>query len=236
MRADCSFSYEEICLATRIASLVSTMRKLPRQARARATTDAILDAAAHILGERGWVGLTTNIVAEVAGVSIGSLYQYFPNKLALIEAVRERHFNEVVAVLQAAADERSTRAHRVAALVDGMIAVHSRYPAAHRVLLEESPRGKESRKVHDHFEAECRKGYEALFKANAHGATNVRIGAQVLAGAIAGAVHEAARQGTLNSSILRAELIGLVDSYLSKQRASAADPPRSGNSCPRRSR
>jgi AcrR family transcriptional regulator len=189
------------------------MRKAPRQARSRATIDAMLDAAAHILGDRGWTGLTTNAVAETAGVSIGSLYQYFPNKLALIEAVRRRHFDEVLAVLRAAADDRMTRRQRVEALVDGMIAVHSRYPAAHRVLLEESPRGTDSRGTHDRFETECRKGYEALVKANARGTTDVRVGAQVLAGAVAGAVHEAARQGTLGSQVVRQELIVLVDAY-----------------------
>ena len=200
-------------MATRIASPSGTMRKAPRQARSRATIDAMLDAAAHILGDRGWTGLTTNAVAETAGVSIGSLYQYFPNKLALIEAVRRRHFDEVLAVLRAAADDRMTRRQRVEALVDGMIAVHSRYPAAHRVLLEESPRGEDSRGTHDRFETECRKGYEALVKANARGTTDVRVGAQVLAGAVAGAVHEAARQGTLGSPVMRQELIVLVDAY-----------------------
>src|SRR5471032_70955 len=117
------------------------MRKRPQQARSRATIDAILDAAAHILGERGWAGLTTNAVAEAAGASIGSLYQYFPDKLALIDAVRRRHFDDVLEVLRAAANLETPRATRIAALVDGMIAMHSRHPAAHRVLLEESPRG-----------------------------------------------------------------------------------------------
>jgi AcrR family transcriptional regulator len=194
------------------------MRKEPRQARSRATTDAMLDAAAHILGDRGWTGLTTNAVAEIAGVSIGSLYQYFPNKLALIEAVRRRHFDEVLAVLRAAADDRVTRRKRVEALVDGMIAVHSRYPAAHRVLLEESPRGPDTRGTHDRFEVECRNGYETLFKTNARGTIDVRVGAQVLAGAVAGAVHEAARRGTLGSLVLRQELIALVDGYLGSRR------------------
>jgi AcrR family transcriptional regulator len=204
---------KETLLATRIAPPTGTMRKEPRQARSRATTDAMLDAAARILGDRGWTGLTTNAVAETAGVSIGSLYQYFPNKLALIEAVRRRHFDEVLVVLRAAADDRRTRRQRVEALIDGMIAVHSRYPAAHRVLLEESPRGEDLRGAHDRFEMECRKGYEALFKANVRGTTDVRIGAQVLAGAVAGAVHEAARQGTLGSPIMKQELIALVHAY-----------------------
>jgi AcrR family transcriptional regulator len=176
--------------------------------------DAILDAAARILGESGWVGFTTNATAETAGVSIGSLYQYFPNKLALVEAVRWRHFDEVLAVLRAAADDKLTRKHRIEALVDGMIAVHSRYPAAHRVLLEESPRGEDSRGTHDFFEIECRKGYEAIFKANSHRTTDARIGAQVLAAAVAGAVHEAARQGTLSSPVFRQEVFTLAESYL----------------------
>lgn len=193
------------------------MRKSPRQARSRATIDAILDAAARILGERGWTGLTTNAAAEVAGVSIGSLYQYFPNKLALVEAVRERHLNEVLAVLHAAADDKITRAHRIAALADGMIAVHSRYPAAYRVLLEESPRGEDSRGAYDSFEIECRKGYEAIFKVNSRRAADARIGAQVLAGTAAGAVHEAARQGTLALPVFREEFIALIESYLSTQ-------------------
>jgi AcrR family transcriptional regulator len=206
-------------LATRISQPPSAMRKAPLQARSRATIDAILDAAAHILGERGWSGLTTNAVADVAGVSIGSLYQYFPNKLALIEAVRQRHFEEVLLVLRAGGDERMTRKRRIAALVDGMIAVHSRYPAAHRVLIEESPRGEDTRDAHDVFATECQKSYEALFKANARGtADSVSVGAQVLAGAVAGTVHEAARRGTLASSMFRREFIVLVEAYLSKPR------------------
>lgn len=205
-------------MTTRIARRQSTPRKEPRQGRSRATLDAILDAAAHILGERGWVGLTTNATAEVAGVSIGSLYQYFPNKLALIEAVRRRHFDAVLAVLRAAADPKMARVRRIEALVDGMIAVHSRYPAAHRVLLEESPRGEDARGMHDRFQMACGSAYEAIFKANLRGATDIGIGAQVLAGALAGAVHEAARAGTLGSAVLRREIVNLVESYLSKQR------------------
>lgn len=65
-------------------------RKRPRQARAQATWDAIVEAAAQLLAERGLGLLTTNAVAERAGVSIGSLYQYFPNRDALMVALIER--------------------------------------------------------------------------------------------------------------------------------------------------
>ncbi|MEJ0098451.1 MAG: helix-turn-helix domain-containing protein [Pseudomonadota bacterium] len=161
-------------MATRIAAPASAMRKAPRQARSRATIEVMLDAAAHILGERGWTGVTTNAVAERAGVSIGSLYQYFPNKLALVEAVRRRHLDEVLAVLRGATDQAKPRALRIAALVDGMIAVHSRYPSAHRVLLEEAPRGRDASVIDRLFETEYRKGCEALFAANARRVTVIR--------------------------------------------------------------
>jgi AcrR family transcriptional regulator len=55
-------------------------RKTPRQARARATFDAILEAAARILVNEGYDRLNTNRIAEIAGVSVGTLYQYFPTK------------------------------------------------------------------------------------------------------------------------------------------------------------
>ena len=63
-------------------------RKLPRQERAQFTVDAILIATRKVLAEEGRERATTNRIAEVAGVSIGSLYQYFPNKEVLIELVR----------------------------------------------------------------------------------------------------------------------------------------------------
>jgi AcrR family transcriptional regulator len=175
--------------------------------------------AAHILCERGWAGLTTNAVAGAAGASIGSLYRYLPDKLALINAVRRRHFDDVLAVLHAAANLDTPRAGRIAALVDGMIAMHSRHPAAHRVLLEESPRGEASLSAHDLFGRECKQAYEVLFAANAAGAVDdVSVSAQVLGAALAGAVHAAAWEGQSASPVLRRELIALVDSFLNAPR------------------
>src|SRR5215813_7313725 len=118
------------------------MRKEPQQERSRETVEAIFEATAHILGRRGWAKLNTNEVAEVAGVSIGSLYQYFPNKLALIEAVRRRHFHDVLAVLRAADDAGKPRKQRIEEVVEGMIGLHSRHPAVYHALLEEAPRSR----------------------------------------------------------------------------------------------
>jgi AcrR family transcriptional regulator len=192
------------------------MRKQPQQARSQATIDSVLEAAAHILGQRGWRGLTTNAVAEAAGVSIGSLYQYFPNKLALVEAVRQRHFDQVLAILGTAADLNLTRSRRIEVLVDGMIGVHARYPAAHRVLLEEVPRGDDARPRHDRFAMILQQRYEAIVVANAVPISEerCRVVARVLSSAVAGVVHDAAGRGTLHSDGLKRELMGLVDSYL----------------------
>ena len=65
-------------------------RKEPRQARSRQTNEVILEAAARVLAREGVAGFNTNRVAEVAGVSVGSLYQYYPNKAALLFKLHER--------------------------------------------------------------------------------------------------------------------------------------------------
>lgn len=78
-------------------------RKAPRQARAQATRDAIVEAAAHIIADSGLAGFNTNAVARRAGVSIGSLYQYFPNKDALMVALIHRQQQAQLATLTDAA-------------------------------------------------------------------------------------------------------------------------------------
>ena len=71
-------------------------RKLPRNERAAASFEAIVIAAERVLAEQGVAGLTTNRVADVAGVSIGSLYQYFPNKEAVAAALIDRYVAQVI--------------------------------------------------------------------------------------------------------------------------------------------
>jgi AcrR family transcriptional regulator len=65
-------------------------RRRPRQSRSRATWDAILEAAAQVLERDGPAGFSTASVAERAGVSIGTVYQYFPDKQAILLAAAER--------------------------------------------------------------------------------------------------------------------------------------------------
>jgi AcrR family transcriptional regulator len=77
-------------------------RKRPRQARSKFTVDAILEATERVLAERGLDDASTTEVAELAGVSVGTLYQYFPNKQALVAAVIERALARDREVLTAA--------------------------------------------------------------------------------------------------------------------------------------
>ena len=74
-------------------------RKSAQQERSRQTVDALLEAAARILKKEGPTAFTTNRIAEVAGVGIGSLYQYFPNKLAILRDLQEREQSDTLAVI-----------------------------------------------------------------------------------------------------------------------------------------
>jgi AcrR family transcriptional regulator len=87
-------------------------RRRPRQARSRATWEAIVEAAAQILERRGPAGFNTNEVAERAGVSIGTLYQYFEGKHAILAAAARRELGEAAPL-----------ARRQRALVEAMIAI-----------------------------------------------------------------------------------------------------------------
>jgi AcrR family transcriptional regulator len=80
-------------------------RKAPRQQRSEAMVELLLQAAARVLARESLAGFTTNRVAEVAGVSVGSLYQYFPNKEALTAALIERAQAGLLAAVEAVVAE-----------------------------------------------------------------------------------------------------------------------------------
>jgi len=117
-------------------------RKAATQERARATVDALVDATARVLVRHGYDGTSTNKIAEAAGVSIGSLYQYFPSKEALVAAVIERHVDGMNALFRAALARIVHAPIEEAAreLVAVMIEAHRLQPKLHRVLVEQIPR------------------------------------------------------------------------------------------------
>jgi len=120
----------------------TTPRKQPRQDRSKATVDTILAATARVIVRRGFDAMTTNAVAEAAGVSIGSLYQYFPNKEALVAALIERHVEEMsnAVTSKLARVGQLPVAEAVRAMIELTIRAHSVEPELHRVLSEQVPR------------------------------------------------------------------------------------------------
>ena len=98
-------------------------RKLPVQARSTVSVDAILEATIQVLLSAGKERLTTTRVALRAGVSIGTLYQYFPNKSALLQAVLKRHLNEVAEAVERVCREQkvSTLPNMAAALITAFL-------------------------------------------------------------------------------------------------------------------
>jgi AcrR family transcriptional regulator len=98
-------------------------RRKPSQARAEETVSAILEAAAQILEKGGLPAFTTNAVAERAGVSIGTLYQYFANKQALLRAIAEREMRATLAAVATAlrGDPQASVEARVRAMVHAII-------------------------------------------------------------------------------------------------------------------
>jgi AcrR family transcriptional regulator len=118
-------------------------RRTPVQRRSAETLDRILEAAAQVFERHGYAAGTTNRIAEQAEVSIGTLYQYYPNKDAVLVALIERHLNEGVQVFTPLLAELATQPPLRQVLdsaFNAWLDLHGHRPTLHRVLFEESPR------------------------------------------------------------------------------------------------
>jgi AcrR family transcriptional regulator len=117
-------------------------RKHASQERSRATVDALVEATARILVREGFDKASTNRIAEVAGVSVGSLYQYYPGKEALVAAVIDRHNQQIMQVVGDTLAQIGTLPieQAIRSLVTVAIAAHRIDPRLHRVLAEQIPR------------------------------------------------------------------------------------------------
>ena len=118
-------------------------RKQPVQHRSKATVDVILVAAAQVFEAHGYAAGTTNRIAERAGVSIGTLYQYFPSKEAIAVALLERHIADTDHRLHEWVGHMVVEQHGLCEAlhdyVTGMLEMHSRQPRLQHILLEETP-------------------------------------------------------------------------------------------------
>ncbi len=116
-------------------------RREPRRRTGRAIVDALLDAASGLLATQGLAGMTTNAVAERAGVSVGSLYQYFPNKQALVSAVSDRLNAALVAEVERLVASDLAADVKLDALVALLCSSDVGDLAVRRALLRDVPRG-----------------------------------------------------------------------------------------------
>lgn len=120
-------------------------RKAPRQERSRRTVERILDAAARIFNDQGYAAATTNDIADEAEVSIGSLYQYFPNKDALLVALARRHIESATAGLADLLAQMRPDAdldHILREVVDFLVAQHE-LDDLHILVMHTAPRTRE---------------------------------------------------------------------------------------------
>jgi len=141
----------------------NSVRREPKQRRSRETVEAVLDAVVRILKRNGIDGVTTNRVAEVAGVSVGSVYQYFPDKRAIFAALHDRHVEQIAGLI-----ENTLVAHAAAplddlvrALVEALVEAHGSDPELHELLATEVPHGADGARA---FEARLRGAFRlAIF-------------------------------------------------------------------------
>lgn len=123
-------------------NLMTKPRKQPLQARSRATVEAIMQASTYILNESGWGGLNTNAIAARAGVNIASLYQFFPNKQAVIAELQRRHAASMHDDMRNAMlrmSQQSTLRSALEVVIDMVIQEHRKAPDMHKAIAEELP-------------------------------------------------------------------------------------------------
>jgi AcrR family transcriptional regulator len=119
----------------------TSIRRRPKQGRARQTVEAVLDAVVRLLKRGGSEAITTNRIAEVAGVSIGSLYQYFPDKRAIFTALHQRHIDQIDRMVQTKLVEHAASSieELVRAMVEAMVEAHATDPELYELLMTEVP-------------------------------------------------------------------------------------------------
>ena len=200
-------------------------RKRPRQARSRLTVEAILDAAARVFERHGYAAGTTNRIAERAGVSIGSLYQYYPNKDAILVALVERHLDEGVAALTPLLGELRDAppplADGLARMVEAMVALHRERPALHRVLFEEAPRPPALRRRLTTLEAALTAGVASYLRAcgaEVDPARDPDVAARLVVQVVETVTHELVIRPAGGTSVETyvAETVALLRGYLAR--------------------
>jgi AcrR family transcriptional regulator len=205
-------------------------RRKPVQDRSSATVDALLEATAQILLSHGYERASTNEIARRAGVSVGSLYQYFDNKDALVAELARRHFGRIESVVHehlvpVSGGPPDMRA-MIARVLRALVAVHRHNPRLSQVLDAEVPRVGELRIIEEMGRRSELLVAERLVAARSLlRPTNLVLAAQLVVRAVSGII-----QGTLRRSgggdlphDLEDELVELVLRYLLRDPGPPAD-------------
>ena len=190
-------------------SLIENMRETPRQSRARASVDVVLEAAAQVLEATGEAGFNTNAVAERAGVSIGTLYRYFPDKQAILRALALRE-TEAYRGRMAAALEDGQGIARDRAMIRSFVQAFAGRERARRIAVSAFLADA------DHAELAERFAAAEAGVTDAQGRPLTRVQAFVLSRAVHGAMRAAVLEGVdfLQSREFEDELVRLGRAYL----------------------
>ncbi len=194
-------------------------RKKPQQERAQKRVQLLLDATAEVLREHGYDRASTNKIATVAGVSIGSLYQYFPGKEALVAALIERQGQRELDLFKSKLGEVQQRplAEVVQVIVDAFIELHRMDSRLHSVLVEQIPRVGDLQKVEQSDGEATRLIREFIGNRQAElDVSDVDLAAFIVMHSVEAVVHQAILQNPdlLEQQAFADELCALVTSYL----------------------
>lgn len=193
-------------------------RKQPRQVRAELTRQRILTAAAHIFAEYGYAAGTTNRIAERARVSIGSLYQYYPNKDAILAELLTRHLDSdrTTATLRLHKDLPEPLEDIIRAFVRTVIENHLDDPELLRIMIEQAPRSGELVDKVVRHEQQMIGDLLDLFDRHAE----VRVedkdtAARLVVSTVELTVHHlVAAPGSIDTTRLENELVAMITGYL----------------------
>ncbi len=195
-------------------------RRTPRQQRSQETVEVILQATAQVLAEHGYAKSSTNRIAKRAGVSVGSLYQYFPNKDALFQALIERHVsaqNDAFSALFSIS-LGSPPPVLITQAVRALVASHQVQPELHLLLISQLG-GLEQAAELLTLDTRAIQALEAYFRVQSKSLRpmeNPRLVAEVIVFAVEAVVHRSLmeRPDKLDDPAVERELIRLVEGYL----------------------
>jgi AcrR family transcriptional regulator len=186
--------------------------------------EAILQAAAQVFERHGYAAGTTNRIAQRAGVSIGSLYQYFPNKDAILVALVHRHLAQATAALGPHIQRLNDGARfdqLLPSIVEAMVAMHALAPSLHRVLFEETQLPPTLRAQLDELEDRLVEVAAGALEAEADlSLTDPHLSARIVINVIEGLTHRLVLRppAGVPPHAIASEITKLVRAYIKSQR------------------